>query len=97
MAQITINTSELYKNAQNINTLIKDTTEEFNLLFKKIEEVPYVSKEWIGLNSERFSDLAKEEKIKYYKFIEDLALYSKLLSDFSVSLDVCINNIRGRI
>lgn len=97
MAQITINTNELYKNAQNINILTKDTIDEFNSLFKKIEEVPYVSREWVGINSERFSNLAKEDKIKYYKFVEDLNLYSKFLSDFANSIEICINNIRGKI
>lgn len=97
MAQITIDTNELQQNAQNIVNLTKDVINEFNLLFKRIEEVPYISNEWTGTSSEKFSALAKQDKLKYYKFVDDLNIYSKFLLDFATSIENSINTIKGRL
>lgn len=97
MAQILVDTSKIYQSINNIKMLTKDTTNELNMLFKRIEEVPSISKEWVGASSLKFCEMSKSEKIMYYKFLEDLNLYNKFLENFASSLDTCINNIKGRI
>ena len=69
----------------------------FNTLFKRIEEVPTITKEWVGSSSNKFATIAKEDKIKYYKFSDDLNLYGKFLCDLSESLNNCIINIKERL
>lgn len=97
MAQIEVNTTELYKSGENIVGYTNTLNQQFNQMFKRIDEVPTVTKEWIGTSSIKFANLVNSEKDKYYKFKEDLTLYGKFLCEVSLSLEDSINYIKGRL
>lgn len=97
MARIDIDTVLLNERGKKIINLTNDLNDEFNRLFKRIEDVPSVTKEWIGDSSVRFVNIAKFEKNKYYKFKDDLSLYGKFLCDFADSTENYISRIRNML
>lgn len=95
MAQIEIDTKELHEKGLIIQDEAKKLNDKLNDLFKRIENVPVVTGEWVGASSVKYVDIAKLEKNKYYKLKDDLNSYGKFLCDVSDSFETCISEIRG--
>lgn len=95
MSQIEVDTRELRDKGLHMRNNVKILNDNLNKLFKRIEEVPSVSNEWVGDSSIKFVQFAKVDKTKYYKIKDDLDIYGKYLCDFSDSLEIFINQVRG--
>ena len=94
MAQIEIDTKELKDRGSNIQNITKDFNVKLNSLYKRLEEVPSVSFEWVGSSSTKFASIVKNDKEKYYRLKDDLDMYGKFLIDFSDSVDDLIKEVR---
>ena len=95
MAQIEIDTGKLQEIGYKIQDDVKRVNDKLNDLFKRIENVPVITGEWVGASSIKFVNLAKLEKSKYYKLKDDINIYGKFLCNLSDSADNCITRIRG--
>ena len=95
MAQIEIDTKQLHKQGMIMQLSVKKLNSKLNETFKRIENVPVITGEWVGASSIKFVTIARMDKTKYYKLKDDINLYGKFLCELSDSADYCINRIRG--
>ena len=68
MAVTYINTDELEDISRNIVSLSKDLSDEFNSLFDRLINVPTVTQEWIGRQSQYYFRKAYYDKRQYSVF-----------------------------
>lgn len=87
MAIIKSDTKELYLIGDKVSDLSNDLYEKMNQLFKRIDSVPTTTFEWMGTSSNKFVELSKDERIKYYSLIDDLKKYGNFLCNLSESID----------
>lgn len=95
MARIEIDTKELNEQGLEIQKSVKLFNDKLNELFLRVESVPDVTREWVGSSAIKYVNLAKVDKIKYYKLKDDLDIYGKFLCEVSESAETCINRVRG--
>jgi len=87
MAIINTDTKELYLIGDRLITLSKQLEEQMNKMFKRIDGVPTNTLEWVGFSSNKFVELSKEERSKYYNLIDDIKKYGVFLCDTSESIE----------
>ena len=60
MSRIEIDTNEIYNYSKDIIKSSEELVLKFNDLFKRIENVPLLTKEWIGSSSIRYVNIVKK-------------------------------------
>lgn len=97
MSRIEIDTNEIYNYSKDIIKSSEELVLKFNDLFKRIENVPLLTKEWIGSSSIRYVNIVKNEEEKYYKYVDDLKMYGKTLSSLALDFDNAINEMKAKL
>ena len=82
MAISYINTDEVENIANNISTQVNLYNKKIDSLFKRFSEVPTITGEWIGTQSNKYFNAIEGQKKDIVKFGKDLqALVDRLNSD----------------
>jgi uncharacterized protein YukE len=76
MAYIEIDLVKTKECGQEMKKYINEYREIIDQFYKKIDNMPFVTKEWVGQSAEKFSGLVKQDKTEYDKIAEILDLYS---------------------
>lgn len=89
-----INTSDVENIANNIITLSSDLETEFNNLFRRLSNVPSITKEWVGNQSEYYFNTIINDKSKYIYFSKKINNIGKTLNDEveKINLAISTNN-----
>ena len=91
MAISYMNTDEVQNIVKDINYLTDELNREFNSLFLRFSEVPTVTKEWIGGQSEFYFNAVAKDKKKYLNFVKALKSVSKNLNNAVENMQDTIN------
>lgn len=91
MAISYINTTEVERTAKEINSLASEFQSEINNLYKRLSEVPTITKEWTGRKSEFYFDKIGKDKIKYTEIANTISELGLLLSSSIYEINSCIS------
>lgn len=86
-----INTEELREIAATYNLAVRDFECEIRDLFKRMENVPRGTKEWIGTQADFYFSQVALDIPKFKSFIEDLRQFGNLLEETAAKADATIN------
>lgn len=92
MAISYIETSEVESISKEILSLTTELNSEINNLFTRFAEVPTITKEWVGTQSNYFFNKTETEKKQYIDFIDKLKDIGYKLSKDVIEIQTCINN-----
>ncbi|MBO4812759.1 hypothetical protein J5491_01270 [Candidatus Saccharibacteria bacterium] len=88
-----INTSEVDRIATEMSKRIDTLDNYFNSLFKRLEKVPDVTKEWVGNSSKSYFSAIARDKKEYLNLVSDLKIISKELKKEASSTEALITKI----
>ena len=83
MAVSSIDTERVSDLANEILFLENDYEIQINRLFKMLSEVPYITKEWVGNQSERYFRTILLDKNDYINFGKEIRKYARKILDDS--------------
>lgn len=83
------NSNEVESIAVDIKTYANDYISEINNLFKRLSEVPYVTKEWVGGKSEYYFNKISLDKDQYINFGNKLLELSEVLTEDINEVQTC--------
>lgn len=85
-----IDTGRIDELTDKIIELTNEYDNEITKMFKRLSEVPYESKEWIGKQSEKYARLVLMDKQDFIDFGSQLKSYAKKVSSDSKKIDDAI-------
>ncbi|MBR2708861.1 hypothetical protein IKE98_00820 [Candidatus Saccharibacteria bacterium] len=88
-----INTSEVERIATEMSKRINTLDGYFNSLFKRLENVPDVTREWVGDSSKKYFSTLARDKVAYLNLVSDLKKISKELKNEASSTETLITKI----
>ena len=94
MAVTYFNSTEIESIAKDIYELSYQFEDEINRLFKRFEDVPTVTKEWIGNKSNYYFNSIALDKKYYTDFAESLRQISYNLNNTVNEVNKCINETK---
>lgn len=97
MAEIQVDTKKLNECGNEIMKLANELNEELDMLFKRIENIPTVTHEWVGDSANKFAALSKIDKVQYYTLKDALYNHGKYLVESANLLDSTIQAVKGKI
>ncbi len=82
MAISYINTDEVENIANNISSQVNLYNKKIDDLFRRFSEVPTITREWVGTQSDKYFNIVEGQKKDFVKFGKDLqALVDRLNLD----------------
>ena len=96
MAITYVDTDRLRDIASKIETHTNDYEREVNSLFKRFEEVPYSSKEWVGNQSEEYFKRVAMDKSNFIEIANMLRKYVKKINDDADRIEDDIKRIQEK-
>ncbi|MBR2753879.1 hypothetical protein IKD82_01820 [Candidatus Saccharibacteria bacterium] len=80
-------TNEINNITKDLSPLINDLESEFNSLFKRLSNVPTITKEWVGNQATFYFSKTSEDKLVYSTLINELRSFVQELNSESINLD----------
>lgn len=90
MAISYINTIKVENISKEIMSLANDLETEINNLYRRFSEVPTITKEWVGNQSQIYFRKVGSEKIQYINFVNNIKDISHMLSLNVYEINNCI-------
>lgn len=97
MADIQVDTKRLNECGNEIMKLANEFNEELDMLFKRIENIPTVTHEWVGDSANKFVALSKIDKVQYYILKDALYSEGKYLVESANLLNSTIETVKGKV
>ncbi len=95
MIDLNINTNKLRECGQDIIQLEKEYVQLINELFNRIEQVPTVTEEWLGVSSLRYSKQVGTEKEPYLLYGQELKRIGDFLVQLADDTETIVNKTEG--
>ena len=83
MAVSEIDTEKVAQISKNIISLVNEYDIQITNMFKMLGDVPYVTKEWVGNQSEKYFKTILLDKNDYLDFGKEIKRYAKKIADDS--------------
>lgn len=90
MAVSYMNTTEVENISKEILELANELNTEFNNLFKRFAEVPNITREWVGTQSQFYFNRVAADKVQYINFVNKLRDVGYKLSNDVYEMQNCI-------
>ena len=87
MTKIKVDTDKLKENSENILELCNSYDNHIRDLYKKIYNVPRVTKEWVGDASYNYAGKVFSEKEQYVKYGSCLKKMGKVLKEYALDVE----------
>lgn len=91
MAITKMDTNKVKDLSTHMISLVNDYEMEITKLFKMLNDVPYVTKEWVGNQAELYFNIVSMDKKSYIDFGEDL---KKIAINLSEDSDIIADKIK---
>ena len=91
----TIDTNRVREIGQRISKYTNDYQNEINDLFKRLANVPHITKEWVGTKSNVYFDLVALDKDLFIDFGNKLMKFGKMLDNISEQMENEIKNMNS--
>ena len=91
-----IDTDKMYDVGNEIVNLATEYELEITRLFKRLNNVPYITKEWVGNQAEKYISIVALDKNEYMDFGEAIKEYGKSLKKCSQMLNEEIINMKNK-
>lgn len=76
MAISYVNTNEVEDANKDFKNLVNQFNEQINDLYKRLSEVPTISREWFGNQANYYFRVVNQDKRQYNNFVNKLNLFS---------------------
>ena len=89
-----INTNEIEHVGYEIANIANEYEVLIAKLFKRISDMPYVTKEWIGNEAQKYVDLVLMSREEFVEFGNELKAFGNEISDSAYKLDSLMNTLQ---
>ena len=87
-----VDTNELGSISRELQKAANDLDFEFNAIFKRLEDIPTVTKEWVGNQAEYYFNRALLEKKQYTMFVDGIRKLGEEISTEASTMQEHINS-----
>lgn len=94
---INVDTQKIKQSGNEIIELSFELIEIINSFYGRINNIPTKTREWVGKESEYYSQLCQNEKIEYIKFFNSIRQLGESLVTYSNNLEERANSVEGEL
>lgn len=92
MANFDVDTKKMHNAGEDSLKLIQEYNELIDSFFTRINQIPSVTKEWVGQSANSFVKLATQEKKFYISYGKELTSCANVLIKKANELETIVNN-----
>lgn len=92
-----IDLKNISSNAEKMIDYSNQLSEEFELMFSRLESINIDDAAWVGPAATKFVDIVKTEKAKYFALQSELHNMGTVLNNYYEDLESTINIVKGDI